>query len=245
MKRQKGLVDRAETTWHKTAGDGGLCSLSFITLVLSVINAVVLCPLVVTVCTFRFSHSPHFCSYLPASYTQLVAWLASPGLSAAAHLQSEWRLLWLAQSLPDCSLLSSQTFQHFLGRISRLRPCFFLTYLPHLCLGKDLHLLFPTTSFICVLPDSWLPVSAWWVSSPLRLLGSSVTPSPVSGSAPEFLLTWLDFMLAANFMCFLPACWSSEILIKLITNSIRCVLQLGSNLTHYTCYWCSFLFFFN
>lgn len=43
---------------------------------------------------------------------------------------------------------------YLLGQISRLRPRFVLTSPPPV-----LRLLFPTTIFACVLPDSWLPVS--------------------------------------------------------------------------------------
>ena len=82
-------------------------------------------------------HSPHLCSFLPANHTQLVAWLTSPGLSAAAHLQSA------------CIKTPPHSFS------ARL----FFAFMTHFQPGKALCLLFPTTIFACVLPVSWLPVS--------------------------------------------------------------------------------------
>lgn len=105
--------------------------------------------------------------------------------------QTVYRLIWLTHSLFFAFMTEFPVF--FLGQISRLQFCFVMTSSPCLCPGKDLCLLFLTTSFICVLPDSWLPVSTsaeLQESLAITSVGFispktfSITPSP--GSHPPW-----------------------------------------------------------
>ena len=155
-----------------------------------------------------------------------VAWLTSPGLSAAAHLQSDSVKAPLARSLiARLSFAFMRDFPvFFLGRISRLQFFFVMTSPPRLCPGKDLRLLLPTTNFICVLPDSWLPVSA----------SAELQESPA--------ITPVGFISVSARSTGFPASCTSPVFpswvlvseIKLIANSSHCVLQLGPNPTRYT-----------